>query len=390
MLTQNPANVANLQGRTRLRNSTVWIPLDWGGIMQPLAKEAAVLASLGRPFIASYMDETDELFAVKEYQRDRLSQVEQDKVTQDGRIADADAASKRRVLAFKLAGEQYVQAARLYDAEVRAYIMAAKEYAAEVEREQIKLEELRAIYGVRKAETRLQEVNAEVYYEYIKRMETQVDVAKAQLDVAKAQVRAVTTEISAEEAKLEVIETELKQAMAVAEKATLQADIAMIYADIVVRGLSKVKLGVEKSEIQAGYGWIAQKLSDLLAIWNVRTRTENLKTESQQEVFAEVTRLLAAEEAGEDLRRLELSVGQDVLSHEAEATYEEIDKEAELTASKLTAREALESAKGAHEDDMTTATTAAKKITNAAQQALNRKRETLSQQTQYMDLYISK
>lgn len=390
MLAANPNNVADLKERTRLRNSTVWIPLDWGGTMQPLCKEAEVLATLGQPYIEGYLAETDELFAVKYYQRDRLIELEHNRITQEGRIADADAAAKRRVLAVKLAAEEYVHSARLYDAQVRAYIMAAKEYAAEVEREQIELEKLRAILGVKKAETRVKEINAEIYYEYVKRMEVQVDIARAQVDAAKAQTRAVLTEIGAQEAELDVVEAELKEAMTVAEKATLQADIASIYADIIVKGLAKIKLAVEKAEIEAGFRYIQQKLTDLLAIWDVRTRTEDLKIAGEQAIYEEVMRILEAEEVAEDLRKLEMTHNEEVQDYEEQQTEDELAQEQGLVDRRLAARKALEDYKNQIEITLNDLGAWAKLIANAAQRWVHKNHVSLHTQGQDMKLYVDK
>ena len=266
MLVASNTNVPELQARTRLRNSSVWVPFDWGGVMQPLTRQEEYINRIYRPFIEGYMAETDELFAIKEYQAEKLNELENAKITQDGQIAEADAAAKRLAIAIRLAGEEYVQVARLFDASVKAQIMAAREYAAEVEREQIELEKLRAQLGVAKAEARLKEINAEIYYEYVRRMEVEVDKLRAQVQVAQANVRALLADINAREAELTVIESELKEAMTIAEKATLQADVASIYAEIVVKGLAKIKLAVETAEIAAGFTYIQTKLNDLLAI----------------------------------------------------------------------------------------------------------------------------
>jgi hypothetical protein len=390
MFAAHPDNVANLKERTRLRNSTVWIPLDWGGIMQPLSQEAEVLSTLGLPLIEGYLAETDELFAVKDYQRDRLMELEHDKIAQEKRIADADAATKRRVLAVKLAAEEYVHSARLYDAQVRAYIMAAKEYAAQVEREQIEIEKLRAILGVKKAESRLKEINAEIYFEYVKRMEVQVDIARAQVDAAKAQTRAVLAEIGAQEAELDVVEAELKEAMTVAEKATLQADIASIYADIIVKGLARIKLAVEQAEIEAGFRYIQQKLTDLLAIWDVRTRTEDLKTASEQAIFEEVVRLLETEKAAEDLKKVEMTFSEEVQDYEEEQTEAELAQEQDLVAQRLAARKALEDYKNQIEITLNDLGAWAKLIANSAQRWVHKNHVSLHTQGQDMKLYVDK
>jgi multidrug resistance efflux pump len=175
-----------------------------------------------------------------------------------------------QVLAYKVAGEEALLAAKRYDVLVQARIMLAKEYAAEVEREQIALQRDRAKMDIKKEEAHLAEVKSRIMLEYYERAQVEVDIAKAQLQVAQANVRAVMAEIAAEEAMLKAVQAELEVAMVDAERATLIADIAGIFADIVVRGLAKIKLAVETAEIEAGFEFIQQKLDDLLVIHKIR------------------------------------------------------------------------------------------------------------------------
>ena len=390
MLVASNTNVPELQARTRLRNSSVWVPFDWGGVMQPLTRQEEYINRIYRPFIEGYMAETDELFAIKEYQAEKLNELENAKITQDGQTAEADAAAKRLAIAIRLAGEEYVQVARLFDASVKAQIMAAREYAAEVEREQIELEKLRAQLGVAKAEARLKEINAEIYYEYVRRMEVEVDKLRAQVQVAQANVRALLADINAREAELTVIESELKEAMTIAEKATLQADVASIYAEIVVKGLAKIKLAVETAEIAAGFTYIQTKLNDLLAIWNVKTREEQFKTMTEAQIKAEVLALLASEKAGEDLKKEEMTANEGVMSYEESATAAELALEQALTNRKVAARQAMDKVKNDFEMALADLNTWAKKIANAAQRYVNKHHVTIEHRAQDMQQLISK
>jgi hypothetical protein len=383
-------DIGALQARTRLRNSTLWTPFDWGEVMQPMTRVEAYINRIYQPFIEGYMAETDELFAIKEYQQEKLSELETAKITQDGRIAEADAAAKRLATAIRLAAEEYIQAARLFDASVKAQIMAAKEYAAEVEREQIEIEKLRAQLGVAKAEARLKEINAEVYYEYVRRMEVEVDKLRAQVQVAQANVRALLADINAREAELTVIESELKEAMTIAEKATLQADVASIYAEIIVKGLSKIKLAVESAEITAGFRYITSKLNDLLAIWNVKTREEQFKVNTEAQVASEVLALLSSEKAGEDLKKDEMSSNEGVLAYEQSATAAELSKEQGLTDQRVAARKALDELKNDYEMTLSDLNAWAKKIANAAQRWVNKNHVTIEHRSQDMSQLISK
>lgn len=390
MLVPDVSNVPDLQARTRLRNSTVWVAFDWGGVMQPLTREETYLNTLYGPMIESYMAETDEVFGIKAYQSQRLTEIENAKINQDGRIAEADAAAKRLAIAIRLLAEEYIHVARLFDATVKAQLMSAKEYAAEVEREQVEIEKLRAILGVAKAEARLKEINAEVFYEYVRRMEVEVDKLRAQVDVAKANVRALLADISAREAELTVIESELKEAMTVAEKATLQADIAAIYAEIIVKGLSKIRLAVETAEIAAGFAFIATKLNDLLAIWDVKDRMERFKAMTEEQIRTEVLAIIASEMAGEDLKKTEMTANEEVMAFETSKTTSELAQEQALTDQRLQARMALELAKSEHEMDLTDMNTWIKKIANTAQRWANKHRTSLEHRSQDMNQLIQK
>jgi hypothetical protein len=391
MLVQDQNALQELKDRTRARNRTIFhLPLDYLNALAPLRKEAEVLNSLGMPMIEGYMAATDEIFFVKNYEQQVESDLEYRKLENQQRIADADAATERAKLAYKLAAEEYVQNARLYDARVQALIMAAREYAAEVEREQIELERLRSILAVEKQETRLKEINAEIYYEYVKRMEVEVDVARAKLDVAKANTRAVLADIQAQEAELEITEAELQEAMQVAEKATLQADVAAIYAEIITKRLSEIRLDVSRAEIEAGFRYVQSKLNDLLGIWDIRTRTVNLRTQNEQEIYDEVMQLLAVEEAAEDIKKLAQTSDEDFLTFKAGETAEELTKEQQLLDERLTAREDLMEHKNSVTMSLDDLAAWAKALANGAQCSVYQNRRNINFVGQDMKLYVDK
>ena len=60
-----------LNDRTRLRNASLWVGLNWGGLMDPLTAEQTILNTLGQAGIESYMAITEENWGIKESQRDR-------------------------------------------------------------------------------------------------------------------------------------------------------------------------------------------------------------------------------------------------------------------------------------------------------------------------------
>lgn len=373
MLTaENDTNVADLQERTRLRNSTVWIALDYGGIMAPVSAEAEMLKTLGERFIEGYIAEQEELFAVKEYQRDALIELENDKVTQDGVIADKDATTKRAILAIKLAAETYVNAAREYDALVKSQIMAAREYAEVIDEEQVGVESLRTALAVVRSENRLKEINAEIYYEYVKRQEVAVDIARAKVDASKAQVRAVMADLGVKEAELEVAEAELQEAMIVADKVTMQADIVSIFADIVTKGLSKIQYEVEKEDVAANLGYIQTKLDDLLDIWDVRQRLEELKTSNEEELYQALLLAIASDKTAVDLGKTEMTYNETLQSYQRTQTNAYLSKEQTLINDKLAASEGLASDRTQAEIDTSSKNAWAKKLVNTAQRYVDR------------------
>jgi len=305
-----------LLDRTRARNRGVWVGLLGD---TPLADQEAKLDSLALPTIEGYLAITDEMFAIKESQRDRTIEQNQAEIAQERTLADAKVQTERQRLAIKMAAEEYLLAARFYDAKVRSLIMAAKEYAAEVEKEQAGLEKSRAELAVAKEENRLQEINAKIFYEAIQKAQVEADLARAKVDVAKAHTRALMADIEAKKAELDLIDAEVQEAMVTVEKATLQADVALLYAEVVTKQLSEVKLAVEREEIARGFGFIQTKLDDLLAIWDARDRVEGLRTQGEKEVLAEILSLLTAEKAEQDLRKTEIQDAMEVFEHEVQA-----------------------------------------------------------------------
>jgi hypothetical protein len=237
-------------------------------------------------------------------------------VETDRLIARAKYETKMQVLAYKVAGEEALLAAKRYDVLVQARIMLAKEYAAEVEREQITLQRDRAKMDIKKEEAHLAEVKSRIMLEYYERAQVEVDIAKAQLQVAQANVRAVMAGIAAEEAMLKAVQAELEVAMVDAERATLIADIANIFADIVVRGLARIKLAVETAEIEAGFEFIQQKLDDLLAIWGDKITTEEVRAQYEALLKTEVDKQTVESIHLEDLKKTQMKADVEVFFYE--------------------------------------------------------------------------
>ena len=330
-----------LNDRTRQRNDSLWISLDWGGLMTPLATQQVTLDSLARPGIESFMAISDENWGIKEEQRDRTYELSQAEVANERQIADDKVATGRAKLAIQRATDEYALAVKIYDAKVRALLMGAREYAAQVELEQLSVEQSRAILAVAKEGLHQKQVNASIYYEYIQRAMVEADIAKGKVDVAKAQVRAIMADIEAGEADIKVVTAQIEQYIAQADKATLQADVAMIFAEILTKKLSTVKLDIGKKEIAAGFGYIQSRLDDALAHLATEKIEETLKADYANAALTETGLIFPDEKAAEDLREQEQLDARDIFTFTEGATNQNIQAETALKALAVTAKEAL-------------------------------------------------
>ncbi len=319
-----------LGSRTRLRNDSLWIAFDWGGLLEPLAAEQEALNLLHRGAVENFILISDDAWDLKETFRDRGAELDQAEIAQDRLLAEEKAALGRQRLAIRIATDEYVLAVRVFEAQVKALMQGVREYAAQVELEQLAVEEARARLAVAKEELRTKEINAKIYYEMVQRAQVEAEIARAQLDVAKAHVRVVLSEIEAGKAEIAVIEAEVQQATTQADKATLQADVAMIYAEIIIKKLSEIKLDVGRQEITAGFQFIQTKLADLLALWETRKLTEKIREEAEKELLAEINLGQEAEKAAEDLRLEEVAKDREVFDYEVSETKESLTTERNL------------------------------------------------------------
>ena len=359
-------NKTQLNDRTRLRNNSLWIPLGWGGLMVPLAAQQAILDSLGRPGIENYMAVSDENWEIKEYQRDRTYELDQFGINQDRQIADDKVATGRAKLAIQRATDEYALAVKIYDAKVRALLMGAREYAAQVELEQLAVEKDRAILAVAKEGLHLTQVNASIYYEYIQSLMVDTEIAKYKVEVAKAQVRAVMADIEAGEADIKVIMAEIEKYIAEADKAGLQADVAKIFAEILTKKLSAVKLDVGQKEIATGFGYIQSRLDDALAKLETQKLEEMLQIDYADAAQVEAGLIFPDETAVEDLHEQEQLDALDVFNYTKGATEQNIEDETTLQAELVTAKEALSDQELAVAEQKDTKDTWAKALINTA------------------------
>jgi hypothetical protein len=355
-----------LNDRTRLRNASLWVGLDWGGLMTPLVAQQVIMDSLGLPCIENFMAITEENWGIKESQRDRTYELNQAEVADQRLIADEQVATGRAKLAIQRAMDEYTLAVRFYDAKVRTLLMGAREYAAQVELEQLAIEKSKAILAVAKETLHQKQVNASIYYEYIQRAMVEADIAKAQVEVAKANVRALMADIAAGEADIKVITAQIEQYMAQADKAGLQADVAMIYDEILVKKLSAIKLDVGQKEIAAGFGYIQSRLDDALEKLDTQKIEETIRVDYAKEALAEANLIFPDEKVSEDLRETEQLNAREVFDYTKVATYQNIQDERVLRALTVTAREALSDQKLAVREAEDIKKTWAQTLINAA------------------------
>jgi hypothetical protein len=355
-----------LAARTRERNAMTWLSLDYGGILAPLVPLEIDLDTLASPSIENFMAISDEAWGIKEGQRDRTVELSQAEVEQDRAIADAKAATGRAKIAIEKAADEYTLAVKVYDARVKGLIMGAKEFAALVEQEQLANEEARAGLAVDKEALHLKEVKAKIYLQTIEQAQVEADIAKAQVEVAKAHVRAAMAGIDAGEAGIKLIQAQTEVYIAEAEKATLQADVAMILAEIMTKRLSEVKLDVGQKEIAAGFAYIQTKLADALAMYDIRGLIEQVRTDAEVAIAAEIGLLLAVEQAEQDLKNLEADYARLNLTYEVGQTEINIQEEVALKARMVAARERLSDARKAQSIERDMKQTWAQELLNTA------------------------
>ena len=377
-----------LATRTRERAALTWLSLDYGGVMAPLLGMETDLDSIARPSIENFLAISDEAWGIKEFQRDRTVELSQFEVDQDKAIADAKAATTRAKIAIERAVDEYLLAAKFYDAKVKGLIMGAREFAALVEQEQLANEEARAGLAIDKEALHLKEVKAKTYLQTIEQAQVEADIAKSQVEVAKAHVRAAMAGIEAGRAQIELIEAQTQVYIAEAEKATLQADVASIFAEIMTKRLTEVKLDVGRAEIAAGFKWIQSKLDDTLVLYATKALVDQIRADAQIQQTIELDLLLAVEEAEQDLKNLETDYNRLVLTFEQDQTEINVAEEAALKAQLVAARTRLSDARLAQSVGRDAKQTWAAALINDAHKYTFRHAErgttTIDRQTEYI------
>ncbi len=333
----------DLKARTRLRNQAVWSGWEEYGPLAALAPWEADLNRSRGALVEGFLAVIDADFEVKEAERDRGTELAQAEIDQERRLALEKYETDRRRLAIRMAADDYFLAAKRYEAQVKAVIMNAREYAAAMEREQAQLEKARAELGVEKEQLRAKDLTAQVFLQAVERAMVAADVARLKLQAAQARVREVEAYTAWKRAEVDLIEAEVKEAMAEAEKATLRADVAGIFAECLVKQLAPVKLDVETKEIEAGFRHIKVRLDSLLRLWDIREGMMGLREEAEKKLLEELGWQTEEDKRAQDLRREAAANDREALEYEIRETDEAIDEEKWL-------RERLDAAKAANMD----------------------------------------
>lgn len=306
----------SMRDRAVQRGLATWQPLDQDFNVNDLADQEATLNILGKDSILQGLVALDEAANFDEGLRDRMYELDILTLEQDQQIALDRFIAEKQAFALRIAGEFLLLEAKEYDVLVQGLIMDAREYAAAIDREGIELQKQRALMDVKKEGAHLQEVEARILLEMIERRNQEIELAKAKVEVAKANVRAILADIQAQEADVRVIRAQLEVVKTEADKAGLIADVAQIMADIVVRGLAWVKLAVETAEIDAAFGFIESRLSDMLEIAAVKLNSEEVKLAYEKLLNAEVALMEAEQREQIDIEKLKMSMAERLLDYE--------------------------------------------------------------------------
>jgi hypothetical protein len=331
----------SLVARTRQRNALTWLPLDYGGIMDPLASMEADLDTLAVAGIENFMAISDETWGTKEDQRDRTIELSQNEIDQDVALADAKAATGRAKLAIERTADEYVLAVKVYDAQARSLLMEAKEYAALAELEQLANDADRASLAVDKEALRAAKIRGDILLEGFQAAMVQADIARAQLDVARANIRAAMAGVEAGRISVDIAMAGVQLAMTAAQSAELQADVAMILAEIVTTAISKTVLGVGKEEIQQGFALIATKLADAVALFDAKKLIAEIKVEAEEAMAEAVTATIEVEVVGAEIGLLEPAIATEVMEYEKAQSAAYLEKERAASAKVVEARNAV-------------------------------------------------
>lgn len=289
-----------LRAQTRKRDAAIWRPYDLQGLGNPQME--ALLDRLQQGSTAIYQTIVDAEMEAEQAHRDLSYDAALKEIAGDRQTALARHKALKTALAIRHAADLLLLSVREYEAKAKQVLMAAREYAAEVEKEQIDLERLRAETAAKKEELRVREINARAYFEVVEQKLLEAEKAKTQLEVARANIKALMANIEAEQAELRVIQQELEVAMTEADQATLNSDIALIIADITTRCLAGIRLGVEREEIRETRAHIQQNLTDTLNMLQKRTLIENIRRDAELNVQAELWRYLYSEKALEAVK----------------------------------------------------------------------------------------
>jgi hypothetical protein len=290
--------------RTLSRNASVWNNFDIALYAPNLVKISSNLDTTHQSIVHQYINMSDYDSDMLEEIRDRIYDLELYGVATGKEIEQSKYENKIAILALNTAGEMLILAAKEYDVSIQSMIMAAREYAAYVEREELYLDKDRAIMATEREEAKLLEYQAKALLETFEQKSVEIDVAKAKLEVAKTNVKVILAQIASEEAGVKAIQTEVELAMTEVESATLEADIAQILVEIVTRGLISIRLSVEREDIFLTEGWLESFLTDTLDLYNKRILSMEYKGKTEKDIGDTIPLL---EEASKKLENLKIT-----------------------------------------------------------------------------------
>jgi len=298
-------DLVGLQDRTRDRNVTVFVPVAVHNIDAALLKYAETIDATLIGQIENMISAIEGELEVKIFQADKEIEAEYLALENELTILSEKMTTEEARLALRAELEDYVHLVREYENSVKAMLQAAKEFAAEVEKEGVTLEKLRAMLAVRKEATRLVQLQSEIAIEKYRAAEVEVEIIKAQLDVVRSNLKVIQANIDVEEVGVKVVEAGVEQAMTEAERSTLAADIATILAEIELKKIAPVKYEAEKAELEVeGESGIGRFNLQSSIVQQQKTDAANMEGMFKQ-IGSMISLLLALEIAGENIRMME-------------------------------------------------------------------------------------
>lgn len=357
-----------LQGAARERNATLWCDLDWAGLLAPVIALEHLYNELREPLIEDQIIVSDELWRVKEVTRDRTADLDLLGIIQEKDIAALKVALGYEKLAITRAVAEYKLAVRRYESKVRDLLMAAREFAAQVEIENLGVDAERLQLDIDKEVLQQDKMTVAIQEEAVNQKMVEADIAKYQVEVAKAQVRAAMAQVGAAETEVQVVESNVQVALTQIEAVELAARVVTILAEIASRGVAAVRLAAETQELNDRMQVVSIKEAAELALQDERLAIQLILKAGIEAIGATIPSLTAAQIAGEQLMVTEAESAEKVLEHKQATVENTLNEEESLNKTLVAARIAVQNAKRASAVASENARTAAHILVNAAHQ----------------------